>query len=77
MYITCFNSRGRYHLYKCIFEEVEHPGIQGLIVHEIKEEINATLSVCMCVLLCVSIDFIYIGYREGLSIYWRGCSSTL
>ena len=40
-------------MYKCIFEEVEHPGIQGLIVHEIKEEVNTTLLVCMCVLVCV------------------------
>ncbi|XP_011407754.1 PREDICTED: glomulin-like isoform X1 [Amphimedon queenslandica] len=41
--ILCFGSKGRYRLYKKLFTELDHSGVQGLLVHQIKEEANAAI----------------------------------
>lgn len=43
--ILCFASKGRHRLYKKLLIELDHSGVQGLLVHQIKEEANAAIEV--------------------------------
>lgn len=44
-FIASFTPNARYLLYKRLFVEIGHSGVQGLLIHQVKEEVNTSIKV--------------------------------
>ena len=47
--INCFVSSCRYRLYKRLFIELDHSGVLGILVHQVKEEVMSAIEVSICI----------------------------
>ena len=43
--ISCFSAVGRHRLYRNLLRLVTHAGVRGLLVHDIKNEVDQALKV--------------------------------
>ena len=78
-FIASFSNHGRYRLYKHLLHQVEHAGVQGLLIHLVKEEVDAALKsgvgeTCVADLLVNSV-LCTVGRKHV--VHWRqiGCFS--
>ena len=51
--ISCFTESGRHRLYLSLLHYVTHAGVKGLLLHNIKNEVDRTLAK-VCVYICKS-----------------------
>ena len=59
-------SSGRYRLYKRLFIELDHSGVLGLLVHQVKEEVMSAIevSICINVLFMIELSSITLLYNS-------------
>lgn len=42
-----FTEGGRYRYYHSLFHRITHPGVKGLLIHAVKDEVNQALKVIL------------------------------
>ena len=65
--ISCFDVLGRHRLYRNLLRSVTHAGVRGLLVHDIKNEVDLALKVGLNFIL----PYMYSPSSLPMCIYWE------